>query len=163
MDELPQFERGMLNDSFNSNQKMVTSFEELIRQLQLLVTTATGASQAVVDAAGTAFIVSVVSTVFPNSSVITDGRGITITLADGLATISHPIEVLGGNATFILVGDTSLAFPQTGTVATTADIPAFFATLAASTSYANDAAAAVGGVPVGGTYRNGSVVQIRIT
>lgn len=34
--------------------------------------------------------------------------------------------------------------------------------LQASTSYANDAAAAGGGVPIGGLYRNGSVVQIRI-
>lgn len=29
-------------------------------------------------------------------------------------------------------------------------------------SYANDAAAAVGGVPVGSMYRNGSVVMIRV-
>ena len=34
--------------------------------------------------------------------------------------------------------------------------------LAASTSYANDAAAAAGGVPIGGFYRNGSVVQVRV-
>jgi hypothetical protein len=34
--------------------------------------------------------------------------------------------------------------------------------LQASTTYANDAAAATGGVPVGGLYRNGSVVQIRV-
>ena len=34
--------------------------------------------------------------------------------------------------------------------------------LAASVTYANDAAAATGGVPVGGLYRNGSVVQIRV-
>jgi hypothetical protein len=32
----------------------------------------------------------------------------------------------------------------------------------ASTSYANDAAAAAGGVGVGQVYRNGSVVQVRI-
>ena len=32
----------------------------------------------------------------------------------------------------------------------------------ASTSYANDAAAAAGGVAVGQVYRNGSVVQVRI-
>jgi hypothetical protein len=32
----------------------------------------------------------------------------------------------------------------------------------ASTSYANDAAAAAGGVPIGGFYRNGSVIQVRI-
>ncbi len=37
------------------------------------------------------------------------------------------------------------------------------AALQASTTYANDAAAAIGGIPVGGLYRNGSVVQIRVT
>lgn len=36
-------------------------------------------------------------------------------------------------------------------------------TLQASASYANDGAAASGGVPIGGFYRNGSVVQIRVT
>lgn len=35
-------------------------------------------------------------------------------------------------------------------------------TLAGSTSYANDAAAAAGGVKVNGLYRNGSVIQIRV-
>lgn len=30
-------------------------------------------------------------------------------------------------------------------------------------NYANDAAAAAGGVAVGGLYRNGSVVQVRVT
>jgi hypothetical protein len=35
--------------------------------------------------------------------------------------------------------------------------------LAASTTYANDGAAAAGGVPIGGTYRNGSVVMVRVT
>jgi hypothetical protein len=34
---------------------------------------------------------------------------------------------------------------------------------AALGNYANDSAAAIGGVPVGGTYRNGSVLQIRVT
>jgi len=34
--------------------------------------------------------------------------------------------------------------------------------LAASPSYANDAAAAAGGVQIGGFYRNGSVVQVRV-
>jgi len=34
--------------------------------------------------------------------------------------------------------------------------------LAASTTYANDAAAAAGGVALGGLYRNGSIVQVRV-
>ena len=36
-------------------------------------------------------------------------------------------------------------------------------TLSGSTSYANDVAAAAGGVVVGQFYRNGSVVQIRVS
>lgn len=47
-------------------------------------------------------------------------------------------------------------------VPSTGDSPKY-AALAASTTYANDAAAAVGGVPVGAFYRNGSVVQIRVS
>lgn len=37
------------------------------------------------------------------------------------------------------------------------------ASLASSTSYANDAAAQAGGVAIGQLYRNGSVVQVRVT
>jgi hypothetical protein len=42
----------------------------------------------------------------------------------------------------------------------------FFASLAGGQplrNFANDAAAAAGGVPLNGFYRNGSVVQIRVT
>jgi hypothetical protein len=39
----------------------------------------------------------------------------------------------------------------------------FLDDLSAIPDYANDAAAAAGGVPVGGRYRNGSVLQIRVT
>jgi hypothetical protein len=39
---------------------------------------------------------------------------------------------------------------------------AFWAALAAGPSYANDAAAAAGLVPVGVRYRNGSIVMVRI-
>jgi hypothetical protein len=35
--------------------------------------------------------------------------------------------------------------------------------LAAAPSYANDAAAAAGGVAIGSFYRNGSVIQVRVT
>lgn len=35
--------------------------------------------------------------------------------------------------------------------------------LAASPGFANDAAAHAGGVPIGGFYRNGNLVQVRVT
>ena len=43
------------------------------------------------------------------------------------------------------------------------DKPIVLAGLRFSTSFANDTAAAAGGIPLGGLYRNGSVVQIRMT
>lgn len=39
----------------------------------------------------------------------------------------------------------------------------FFQRLASLPNYANDAAAATGGVAVGELYRNGSVVMVRVT
>lgn len=36
-------------------------------------------------------------------------------------------------------------------------------TLQASSSYADDTAAAAGGVPIGGYYRNGNFVMVRLT
>ncbi len=163
MADLPPFPRELLSTAFNGDVRMINAFEELVRQLQDAATAVEEAGTSVATIAGTQFILAAASSAFANGRVLVDGRGITITLADGTATISHPIEVTGGEAAFILTGDTNLILPQTGTLALVTDIPAFFAALATTTSYANDAAAAGGGVPVGGTYRNGSVVQIRIT
>ena len=42
-------------------------------------------------------------------------------------------------------------------------LQAVLGTLSALGNFANDAAAATGGVAIGGLYRNGSVVQIRVT
>ncbi len=39
---------------------------------------------------------------------------------------------------------------------------AILAQVSASLNYANDTAAAAGGVPLGGIYRNGNVIQIRL-
>lgn len=60
--------------------------------------------------------------------------------------------------TLVPAADTSLNVPASGAVLTNT-----ISGLAATTSYANDAAAAAGGVPVDGLYRNGSVVQVRVT
>lgn len=42
------------------------------------------------------------------------------------------------------------------------ELIAAYATLAASTSYANDAAASAGGVEIGFPYRNGSAIMVRV-
>ena len=73
----------------------------------------------------------------------------------------------GGNAgsdwelrAFADDGATALGNPLT-LIRATGQIVAHF--LGSSTPYANDSAAAAGGIPVGGLYRNGSVVQVRVT
>jgi hypothetical protein len=70
--------------------------------------------------------------------VSADGMNI-YTVSSGGVSAASPIFALSGTGNVTLSG------------------------LKASTSYANDAAAATGGVAVGQVYRNGSVVQIRIS
>jgi hypothetical protein len=160
MTDIPAFPRDVLAASFNNNPRMITAFEQLLELLVGTLTTVEGASSAVVSLAATEFILAAASEGLTNGRVLADGRGITITYGSGTATISHPIEVDGGEATFLLTGDTNLILPTIGTVATTADIAAY---IASAQDYANDAAAAAGGVPIGGIYRTASALKVRVT
>jgi uncharacterized Fe-S cluster-containing radical SAM superfamily enzyme len=51
----------------------------------------------------------------------------------------------------------------TALMAATSTTVANLNTIATTASYANDTAAAVGGVAVGQIYRNGNILQVRIT
>ncbi len=68
-------------------------------------------------------------------------------------TLVSVIQVNGGYAcAFNLEADTNLDLPTSGRVATS-DL----------SDFADDTAAAAGGVPVGNFYRTGSVVKVRVT
>jgi hypothetical protein len=58
----------------------------------------------------------------------------------------------------VQAGSSRLQIGSTVTVNTSLQVA-----IASVNNYANDAAAAAGGVPIGGVYRNGSVLQIRVT
>jgi len=62
-------------------------------------------------------------------------------------------------------GTTTTVIPMTwtGDLAAVSGAGVQFNLVPTSTSFANDAAAALGGVAIGGVYRNGSVLQVRIT
>ena len=82
-------------------------------------------------------------------------------------TITNPgAKYVGTAGASLTVGDVQntgqLVVAMTATTVLTGT-GVFSAVLQASTTYANDAAAAAGGVAVGQFYRNGSVVQIRIS
>jgi hypothetical protein len=110
---------------------------------------------------------------FANERVLVLGDGLTGS-DDGarltVKTSSNIPKINGGFKLFLTVsGDASLEAPLSGRLATltntetltnkTLDAPK----VTGLGNYANDGAAAAGGVPVGGIYRNGSVLQVRVT
>lgn len=122
MADLPPFPRELLNTVFNGDIRMINGFEELLRRLNLAADAADASAvlQAIIASAD--FVLTAPNVALGAGQVLTEGRGIDIAEGAGLVTISHPIEVQGGNANFILTGDTNLILPLTGTLATTADI-----------------------------------------
>ena len=87
-----------------------------------------------------------------------------------LQTSSKVPLVAGDFTLFItLAGNSTVSIPLTGILATTANIETLTnKTLAAPKlsglgDYADDAAAAAGGVPVGGVYRTASALKMRVT
>jgi hypothetical protein len=117
--------------------------------------------------------------VAPYTRYQSNGTTLVAVSAAGNATLSAT-QTFTGNNTFsgtttaaTLVATTSTVTTETVTTltATTATVSGVFtgagsvllSALQASTTYADDAAAAIGGVAVGQLYRNGSVVQIRIS
>lgn len=111
------------------------------------------------------------NTAFRNERVLQLGAGLKGT-EDGYSfslSLDGVAKVEGGFVCQLnVVGDTSVTVPLRGLLATTSNretltnktlsAPA----LAGLGNYADDAAAASGGVAVGGMYRNGSVLMVRV-
>ena len=108
----------------------------------------------------------------PNERVLTVGEGLSVVDDDGIFRIDTTNELpKSGNGFQVIFSSTAPAIiliPPTGRMATTGNIETLTnKTLTAPKysglgDYANDAAAAGGGVPIGGSYRNGSVLMVRV-
>ena len=98
-------------------------------------------------------------TEFVSSSIIQQS-GSTVFGNDSqdLHQFSGSIDVTGS-----LLTSGSFTLTNTGSTAMTVKDGHIILTEVLTTTYANDTAAATGGVPVGGLYRNGNFVQIRLT
>ena len=98
-------------------------------------------------------------TEFVSSSIIQQS-GSTVFGNDSqdLHQFSGSIDVTGS-----LVTSGSFTLTNTGSTSMTVKDGHIILTEVLATTYANDTAAATGGVPVGGLYRNGNFVQIRLT
>lgn len=161
----PKLTRAQLARALGGDIVVVRAFEQQQQQLaDNTVAVQSGAASTVALQDATVLTLSGNETL-TNERILRLGGGLTFDDDGTFFTIraTGPAVTGGAGVTFIVTGETSLILPLVGTVATTADIRAFFAAIAAGASYANDAAAAGGGVSIGGAYRNGSVVQVRVT
>lgn len=171
MTEVPAVLRSLLAEAFPNSPRLVRTFEELVQALIEAKDTAEAAASG--DIASAEVLTLAPSAALPNGRALVlgdgfdsvdDGETLSVSLSDLAAKVDggHPV-------TFVVTGPTSLVLPEIGTlVSTDAEQTMSNKTLAAPAfsglgNFANDAAAAAGGVAIGGTYRNGSVLQVRVT
>lgn len=110
------------------------------------------------------------NTAFQNERVLNIGAGLGFALDDSTITIfSKGPEVSGDfTCTLQVFGNTTVAMPLSGQLATTNNVETFrrktldAPKLSGLGDYADDSAAATGGVPVGGVYRTGSALKVRV-
>lgn len=174
MARVPDFlSRRELNAPFAGQQRLITAFE----QQSKLVEANTEATSVAVDATNTlreaTYVTLSANAELPNERVLKQGNGIRlVTTSDAvIVQTSTIVPTINGGfaATFTVSGESNVALPLSGRLATT-EGPETLVNKTLVTpkvsglgDYIDDAAAAAGGVPVEGFYRNGSVVQIRVT
>lgn len=162
-------DRGDLMRVFN-NMGVVRRFETLQEQ----VATTSEATSANVAETGTlkdaAFVTLSANAELPNERVLSVGPGMALDVsAPGAVTIrSNVYSDNGWPVELVVTGATSVALPTVGILATRAGAELLSnKTLAAPklsglTDAADDTAAASAGVPVGGMYRTGSALKLRV-
>lgn len=168
----PLIPRDLLALAFPGQPRLVAAFEEqsiLVNETSSATATATAATDAMRDA--TVLTLSP-NAEFSNERVVTAGAGIRITDENGRATFSTgddvPLVDGGFRVMFQAQGDCSLALPLAGLLATVSNPETLSNKTLAKPKvsgigdYPDDGAAAAAGVPVGGTYRTGSTLKVRV-
>lgn len=155
---------------YDGNARNVAAFEIQQRRLAVLdevVIANVAGTQAVKDGS---FLTLSPNAELTNERVLAFGRGMVFALSATQLTLStdSPNIIGAFSVKFTVSANANLTLPLAGTVATLAGAETFSnKTLAAPSvsglgNYANDAAAAAGGVPVGGIYRTVNALQVRL-
>ena len=169
----PLLTRADLARAFGNDPYLIAAFEE--QQITVEQTAvASGESAAATTAIQDATVLTLsANEAFTNERVFTPYNGITgeddgahlkvrVDVTVARATGGHPV-------TFIATAPSSILVPPAGTLATvTGPETLINKTLQAPRlsglgNYANDGDAAAGGVPVGGIYRDGSTLMVRVS
>lgn len=167
-----KLDRRLLGEVF-SNPRMIRAMESQAEAVDTAtegLSTQAQATELIQDAS---VIVLAPNGAFQGERVLVLGEGL-VGVDDGSTlTIraSDKVPLVNGDFTLLLTlaGNTTVAVPLTGILATLGNIE----TLANKTlnapklsglgDYADDTAAAAGSVPVGGVYRTGSAIKVRVT
>lgn len=153
--------RDLLAAAFNGDERLIRAFEEMgeaAEASQNTLETTVGATGALQDA----YVLTLSpNDVFTNERIFTAGDGIALDNDGELltVTVTGRAKALNYDINLIAEGETTLNVPLEaahliGDVNPSGVIPG---------SYASDAAASAGGVPVGGLYHNGGALRIRLT
>lgn len=167
-----KLDRRMLAQVFPDNPRLVQAFEAQSKAVDDTTAGLTTQAQATEKLQDAAVIVLAGNQAFTNERVLQLGQGLTGE-DDGsvlkLRTSSKVPLVNGDFTLFItLAGNSSVAIPLNGILATLANVEILSnKTLAAPKidglgDYADDTAAAAGGVPVKGIYRTGNALKVRL-
>jgi len=165
--------REMLGRWFKGDERMIRAMEEQQRTVLASAEGLQTTAQATDKIESASVVVLASNNAFSNERVLKLGRGLTGTDIDGNLTIQTsdvvPLVTGGFKVTMTAAGDSQFLVPFSGTLATTGNAETLSnKTLAAPkisgiADYADDTAAASGGVPVGGIYRTASALKVRVT
>ena len=158
MTETTLLTRNLLGKAFD-DPRLIVAFEQLQDRVSKVTDVAQGSTSAVDALNAAAVLVLTATTALKGARVLTAGSGVTIADAGGKVRVALdgtvPRVQGGRKVTFSATADTQLVLPPNGTLVT-------FGDLSPGGNYANDAAAAAGGVAVGRFYRNGSAMMLRV-
>jgi len=164
--------RNVLSGLFPNDPRAVKAFEQLTFATDETAALASSTAQATGALQDATFLTLSPNDGAPNERVLKLGHGLTASDDGSFLTLSLGLGaalVEGGfSVTLRAQGVTDLILPFSGTLATQDGQETFNGktlnapSLSGLGNYANDAAASAGGVAIGGVYRNGSVLQVRV-
>lgn len=162
--------RSELARAFPDQPRLVAAFEEQFAVVKSVADSPVSLAEATTALADGTFIVLSANEALTSERILMPGNGVTLSADESTVTISVEAPVLEGGhpATFNVFGSTVLSLPLAGFLATRAGIETLSnKTLSAAKygdgTFANDAAAAAGGVPLSGIYFNGTALTVRTT
>lgn len=151
------FSRHLLEKHFGDDPRLIAEFEALAQSATenaSSATTAVDATNAIKDAA---VVVLSGNSEFTNERVlkVSDDIDIQVTATEVRLTVKNVARTQDFSVLMVPSNDTEVGLPPEGTLVSEKAVPALV-------NAANDAAAAGAGVPIGGMYRNGSVLMVRV-